>query len=162
MAALVRFPVVGANIIEGTVGPWRRREGEEVRYGEPLVEIITSKATFDVESPEHGVLRKILAPEKSVLPVGYILAIVGDAQETLPDISSENAALVESFRAEAAASPQDGEEAVQAVPQKVRATPGARRLARELNIDLATIPPAKGSVRREDDVRRAAEERRSG
>ena len=156
MAALVRFPVVGANVIEGTVGRWHRREGERVGPGEPLVEIITSKATFDVESPDDGVLRKICAPENSILPVGYILAIVGEDGEDLPDTTCENATLVEEFRAKALDA--EREQSAESVGKKIRATPGARRLARELNVDLATIPPPTDGVLRENDVRQAIED----
>ncbi len=101
MAVCIRLPRLGANVVEGTVGAWRRRVGDNVRAGEPLVEIITSKATFDVESPADGVLRKVLAPEKSNVPVGYILAIVGESGEELPDVSAENKRLLAEFRAQA-------------------------------------------------------------
>jgi len=149
MATLVHSPKVGANVTEGTVGAWHKREGDPVARGEPLVEIITSKATFDVESPAEGVLRRALAPEKSALPVGYILAILGAPDEPLPDAEAENARLMAAFRAQAR---ETASGPIQ--PPKVKATPGARRLAAELGLDLAAA--AGSGVIREDDVRRAA------
>ena len=162
MASLVRFPKVGANVVEGTVGPWVRRGGERVRAGEPLVEIITSKATFEVESPSDGILREILAPEKSAVPVGYVLALIGEADEALPDVSSENDQLLAAFRAQALQESSGPEASVGAALRvKVRATPGARRLARTEGVDIGQIvlPPDR-SVVKEDDVRRFLERRK--
>ncbi len=151
MAVLARLPQLGENITEGVVGCWRKKEGEAVAAGEPLVEIITSKATFDVESPAPGILRRALAPEKSHIPVGYILAIIGAPEEALPEVAVENERVMAAFRAQALAGPADA-----AVPRAgtVKATPGARRLAREGNVDLARIPlPAGRDILREEDVR---------
>jgi len=153
MATRVRFPKVGANVIEGAVGVWHKDEGDAISAGDPLVEIVTSKATFDVESPIEGVLRRILAPPKSVLPVGYILCVIGSTDEDLPDVGPENERLLAEFRASArnAAAKASG------AKRKVRATPGARRLARELGVDLASVVASGGSgIVREADVRRLA------
>ena len=151
MAVLVRLPQLGENITEGVVGCWRRKEGETVAVDEPLVEVITSKATFDVESPSAGILRCALAPEKSHIPVGYILAIIGAPDETLPEVAAENERVMAAFRAQALAEPE-GSAAPRAAA--VKATPGARRLAREANADLTRIPlPAGREILREEDVR---------
>ena len=152
MAALIRFPKVGANVTEGTVGAWRMSEGESVARGQALVELITSKATFEVESDTAGILKRILAPEKSIVPVGYVLAVVGELDETMPDADAENEKVMARFRA--AATTAEGK---RASASNVRATPGARRLARELGVDLGRVTPsAEGGVIKEEDVRRAA------
>ena len=154
MTKLVIFPKIGANVVEGTVGRWRSREGESVRAGDPLVEVITSKATFEIESPAHGVLRKVFAPEKSNVPIGYILGVVGNADDEIPDVSAENERLMATFRAQAAQADGGGREQ----HAKIRATPGARRLARELGIELTDISPLPGhNVITENDVRRSQE-----
>ena len=161
MAAQVRLPKLGANLVEGTVGLWRKREGDPVRAEEPLVEIITSKATFEVVSPIEGTLRKVLAPEKSNVPIGYVLALVGAPDEALPDVTAENARLVAAFRSQAAFSGGEGKPAQEPQSRAVRATPGARRLAREANLPLADIPRAsEHDVLREEDVRRFLAQRR--
>jgi len=153
MARRVRFPKVGANVAEGAVGVWHKDEGQPVSEGEPLVELVTSKATFDVESPAEGVLRKILAPSKSILPVGYVLCVIGTADEALPDVAEENERLLAEFRASARSAAGD----VPGTKRTLRATPGARRLARQLGIDLAAaVPLGEGGVIREADVRRLA------
>jgi len=66
----VRIPQVSANIDEVAVTAWLRREGDRVRKGEALVELTTDKACIEHPAPRTGVLRRILAPEKSLLPVG--------------------------------------------------------------------------------------------
>jgi len=156
MAAFIVFPKVGANVLDGAVGAWRRAEGERVEKGEPLVEIITSKATFEVEAPAGGVLRKILAPENSTAPVGYVLGILAEADEPLPDPEPTNASAMEEFRRHALQVETAADEPDPSPPRKaVRATPGARRLAREQGIDLADVQAAPDrSVLTEEDVRR--------
>ena len=157
MAVLVRLPKLAANVLEASVGPWRKNEGEAVRSGEPLVEIITSKATFDLECPADGVLLQRCAPEKSVVPVGYVLATIGQPRETAPDVVAENARVLADFRAHASIQVA----AVPLAPPSVRATPGARRLAREHGLDLAQVPLAQGqTVLREEDVRAHLERKR--
>lgn len=155
MTKLVTFPKIGANVVEGTVGVWRRREGESVRAGDPLVEIITSKATFEIESPAHGVLRKVFAPEKSNVPIGYILGVVGGADDEIPDVCAKNERLLADFRAQAGQAGDGGSKEQHA---RIRATPGARRLARELGIELTDISPPLGrNVITENDVKRSQE-----
>ena len=158
MAELVRLPRLGANVAEGTVGVWHVGEGETVQPGDPLVEIITSKATFDVESPAGGALLKVCAPAKSNVPVAYILCVVGAADEAMPDVTAENERLMFEFReavvGEKAAAGDRGRAGI-------RATPGGRRLAKAENVDLGDVPPGPGSnVIREEDVRRFLRYRR--
>ena len=155
----IRFPKFDANVIEGQVGAWLKAEGDRVELEEALVELITDKATFDLPSEGAGALRKIIAAEKSVVPVNYVIALIGEPDEDLPDVFVENQALVRKHREETAAL-----EAAQAtvdaklVPtprakQKVRAKPAARRVAREAGVDLGDVTPADGKVVTEDDVR---------
>jgi len=152
MTIAIRFPSVGANVTEGTVGRWHKREGEAVAEGYAVVEIITSKATFDVESPATGTLGNILAPEKSIVPVGYILSAIDADDESINAFAEENAALIKKFKASA-----QSETVTNRTTKKVRATPGARRLAKELGVELSAIEPQAGSsVIREDDVKAAA------
>jgi len=152
MATLVRLPRLGANVSEGTVGEWYARLGDAVTRGDALAAIITSKAAFDVEASEEGVVLAILAPEKSVVPVGYVLGITGSPGEVAPDISAENNRIMEEFRrAVLAGKPGNGETHRVAV----RATPRARHLATSEDVDLGDVPPSsENGVICEEDVRR--------
>jgi pyruvate dehydrogenase E2 component (dihydrolipoamide acetyltransferase) len=159
MGEPLRIEKWAENLEEVTMGRWLKREGEVVASGEPLCEIITEKVTFEYEAPVSGVLRRIYAPEKSVVPVGYVFAFIGDAAEPLPaEIEVENQRLLERRRAELRlqldwpsvhAGAAEGE-------ARVRAVPAARRLARQHGISLAEVAAWLGTQRpvTEEDVRR--------
>ncbi|MBI3947932.1 MAG: E3 binding domain-containing protein [Armatimonadetes bacterium] len=149
---------------EATVGRWLKAEGEAVAEGDPIAELITDKVTFALESPGAGRLRRIYAREKSVLPIGCTLAVLASPEEALPDIEAENRALIAAREAEVARglpAPRRGGPRVRpalvagvAGPGRadgVRATPSARRLARERGIDLARVPrPERGPITERD------------
>ncbi|MBM4081020.1 MAG: hypothetical protein FJ278_15045 [Planctomycetes bacterium] len=142
MAIKVRFPKVDANVLEGQVGKWLKKEGDAIAKGEPLVELITDKANFELPAEAAGTLRKILSHEKSVIPVGYVMAILGDGAEEMPDVTAENEALLVKHR-ELAALGKLPSRVVKPLAEKkarVRATPAARRIAKEAGIDLADVP----------------------
>lgn len=124
-----------------------------------MVEIITDKATFDLEAETEGRLKAIIAKEKSVVPVGYIIALAGEDGDALPDVAEENEKIMAEHRQTALdAKPTGGaREALGAVGGRahVRAVPAARRLAKEAGIDIANVPPSNGSpVITEEDVKR--------
>ncbi|MCS7254477.1 MAG: biotin/lipoyl-containing protein [Armatimonadota bacterium] len=170
MAVKVVIEKVFENMEEATIGKWLKREGDYVNEGEPLVEIITEKVTFEMESPSSGILRRIVAPEKSTVPVGYIIALLGEENELLPDVDTENEHLLRQWRGEqltvehvsaAATKVQHDKETAQLRgAEKVRATPAAKRLAREHGISIDEVANALGvEVVSEGDVRRYLEGR---
>jgi pyruvate dehydrogenase E2 component (dihydrolipoamide acetyltransferase) len=150
------MPRLSLTMKEGTVIQWFKREGDPVKKGEPLVEVLSEKVTYDVEAPATGILRKILAEEGVDVPVAGTLGIITEPDEPLPEI--EEAVTV--------APPERIEEEVP-VPEKIAkkarerviASPAAKRLAREHGIDLAKV---KGSGPQgrivEADVKRYIEE----
>jgi len=154
----VRFPKFDANVIEGQVGGWLMEVGDRVEEDDSLVELITDKATFDLPAECVGTLRQIIAAEKSVVPVNYVIALVGEPDEELIDVSAENEEIVRKHREEAVAlkAAQAATKASEAAPavakKKVRAKPAARRVAREAGIDLADVSPADGKIVTEADV----------
>lgn len=170
MVLKVRMPRVDANIEEGTIGRWLVACGQPVRAGRPLVEIITDKAAFELEAEQDGVLRAQVAPTKSVVPVGYVIALVGaDADEPLPDVADENEVLLVAYRRSLVgglAQPEgaSGDAAAienapaPSVPKATQATPAARRLADETGVSLDDLASrVRGVIRRsdvEDELRR--------
>jgi pyruvate dehydrogenase E2 component (dihydrolipoamide acetyltransferase) len=172
MITRILVPQAFENMEEATVGLWHKHEGDFVQRGDGLCDLITEKTTFTFESEGEGVLRHITAPAKSIVPVGYILAVLGDEKEALPDIEAENRALLEKSAAPAASEsapalniPSLSVPSVN-VPSnvstqsaltggtRVRATPAARRLARELGVDIEEVAKAlPGKVLNEDDIR---------
>jgi pyruvate dehydrogenase E2 component (dihydrolipoamide acetyltransferase) len=139
MVTKVTMPKLAENIEEATVGQWFKGEGEGVAEGEPLFEAITDKAAVEVKAEASGVLRRIYARENSVVPIGQVIGVIAEPDEALPEF--------EPIRPVAKA----------AESRAVKASFGARRLAKELGVDLAQVAPARPDGRiTEDDVRRAA------
>ncbi len=161
MAVKIKVPKLTENTDEVTITGWIRKEGDTIGKGDPLVEMTTDKAVFEVESPSAGMVRKILAREKSVVPTGYVVALVGTASEPLPDVTAANARLLEKRGVEKAVNPKKAVPAEAAAPETVapgapvRATPAARRLAREKGVDLAAVrADSQAEVVTEEMVRR--------
>lgn len=84
MATKVILPQTGEGVIEATVTRWLKREGEEVKEYDPLVEINTDKVDTEIPSPVSGTVLKILAAEGQAAPVNSILAWIGKPGETIP------------------------------------------------------------------------------
>src|SRR5690242_7034088 len=125
----------------GTIVRWLKSEGEPVAKGEPLFELDTDKVTQEVEAEANGVLLKIAVAEGEV-PVGETVAFIGEQGEDVPDVASKQPKPSEP---EAASNSllQAKEEAPPAPPAsgngRIKASPLARRLARERGIDLAML-----------------------
>ena len=139
MATTIVMPKMGYDMREGTVVRWYKQEGEDVARGEVIADIETDKATVEFEAYTGGVLHRRVAQEGIPVAVGDAIAILADPGETLAEEAGELAATPE--KAEA---PETEPVAVSAVVParqdgEVRASPIARRLARERGIDLALV-----------------------
>ena len=162
---LVRVPKVAEAVTEGTVTRWHVEVGARVEKDDPLVEMITEKAEGDVYAPQDGRVAAVYAPERSTLPVGYVLCALAEEDEDLPDVEAINAEILERHRAvlmgelpppETEAESQSPESAVRSPQSAIEATPAARRLAREKGADLAEVVRKLGIAGRvsAEDVRR--------
>ena len=147
MASEVKLPRLGQGMEAGTITKWLKSEGERVEKGEPLFEIDTDKVTQEVESDFSGVLLKIALAEGEA-PVGQTIAWVGDEGEEVPDTSAEKPAEApkrEPDRTEGreaaarAAEAQPQEAAAAANGGRIKASPLARRIARERGVDLSSL-----------------------
>ena len=99
------MPKMGDTMEEGKVITWRKREGDTVAKGDALAEIETEKVNIEAEAFVAGVLRKILAPEGSTVPVGQPIALIGDPSEPIPAEYGGAATPVAAAPAAAAAQP---------------------------------------------------------
>ncbi len=142
MASEVKLPRLGQGMESGTIVKWLKSEGDPVEKGEPLYELDTDKVTQEVEAEASGVLLKIAVSEGEV-PVGRTIAVIGEQGEDVPAISDEPEAAAEEPRATPAPSQGNGrpEEPATVQPSggRVKASPLARRIARERGIDLAAL-----------------------
>ncbi len=80
----IRMPQLGQTMTEGTIQKWLKQEGEFVARGEPLLEVETDKVVMVVESPAEGALLKIVHGENATVPVGALIAVLGDPSERVP------------------------------------------------------------------------------
>lgn len=138
---------------EGTVIQWFKKEGETVQKGEPVVEILSEKVTYDVEAPQSGVLRKVLAAEGENVPIDQAIGVIAAPDEAISE--AEMGMLAPQSKVQEAAVAKLG---TPAETGRVLASPAAKRLAKELGIDLTQIVGAgpEGRVV-EEDVRRFAQ-----
>jgi len=136
LATKILMPKLSLTMKEGTVSEWFKKEGDMVEKGEPLVEVLSEKATYDVEAPASGVLRKILAPEGTDVPVAGTLGIITAPDEELPEI--ETVAAAPKIEAEEAVAVPE-KKPVERIKERIIASPAAKRLARENGIDLNQV-----------------------
>jgi pyruvate dehydrogenase E2 component (dihydrolipoamide acetyltransferase) len=163
MATEIKLPRLGQGMESGTLVRWLKQEGEQVEKGEPLYELDTDKVTQEVEADASGVLLKIAVQEGEV-PVGQTIAVIGDQGEEVPEAEEEppetEAEVDEEPQEEGSRGPardkerergkeasaeetMTGQIAEAREPTKVngriKASPLARRIAREKGIDLAEL-----------------------
>lgn len=158
MASPVTMPKLGLTMNTGVVSQWRKKEGESVVKGDILMVVATDKLTFDVEAPSEGVLLKVLVPEGKDVPVGEVLAYIGASGETVAGSVRETSPAVSAEAAETKGLPTPPVVGT-ASAGAVRATPLARKTAREAGIDLALVAgsgPSGRIVRKDVDAAAAA------
>jgi pyruvate dehydrogenase E2 component (dihydrolipoamide acetyltransferase) len=140
MAAEVTLPQLGQGMESGTIVRWLKAEGDAVRKNEPLYELDTDKVTQEVESDLDGVLLEIVVREGEV-QVGSTIAMI----EPAAGAAGGEAAAVEAPPADAAPAPTTagngdaGASVAIPVGGRIKASPLARRIARERGVDLATL-----------------------
>jgi pyruvate dehydrogenase E2 component (dihydrolipoamide acetyltransferase) len=151
MANEVKLPRLGQGMESGVVRKWLKSEGEHVEKGEPLFEVDTDKVTQEVESDFAGVLLKITLPEGEA-PVGQTIAWIGEQGEEVVETSAEKPAEAPKREPEREEGRRAAAAAAEAVSDtgtvsdtgssnggRIKASPLARRIARERGIDLASL-----------------------
>ncbi|MBI4218850.1 MAG: 2-oxo acid dehydrogenase subunit E2 [Chloroflexi bacterium] len=181
MITEVVMPSMGADMTEGAVARWLKKEGDPIKRGEILAEIETDKAVVEMEAYGSGVLRKIVVPEGKKVPVGQLIAFIGDPDDAIPQMAGTPA---EARKAEAPPregarpAPERREEAPAgearaaaalagpkptAAPaetgERIKASPVARKLAEQHGLDLGAIEGTGpgGRITREDVEKAVAE-----
>lgn len=154
MAREFKLPDIGEGVHEGEVVKWFVKEGDSVKENDPVVEVMTDKVTVQIPSPVTGKILELRAKEGEVVKVGSTLVVFGEAGESAPPRPAAPArpSTIPPAPAKTVAPsppPASGE---------VLAAPAVRRLAKEMNVSLASVRGSgpQGRVT-EDDVRRAAQ-----
>jgi len=162
MAEIVAMPKLGFDMAEGTLVRWVIAEGGEVAKGAVLAEIETDKATVEVESSAGGILYRQLVAEGAIVPVGSAIAVIaapGEEVKDLPESGAEPAAVEKTAATESAGQKAEAVEVAAAQSVKpeevdgmVRASPIARRIAQENNLNLNQVKGTgpSGRITRKD------------
>lgn len=139
MATKVIMPQLGESVVEGTVTKWLKQEGDRVEEFEPLIEINTDKVDTEVPSPAQGMLLKRYIPEGETVRAGTLLAVIGSADESVPEVDQQAAPVTEAARASGHAAVQSSSGRTDAAADVGFVSPVVARIAAEHRIDLSQV-----------------------
>ena len=138
------MPKLGLVMKKGKIIKWYKQAGDPVKEGEPLFQISTEKVTIDVEAKASGYLRAIFAGPGAVVPVSGIVGLLGNKDEPLPDIKPP-AYEIDTKGMDDTGGPKNAEAGLTVISAEdrqekdIKASPAAKRLAREKGIDLVAV-----------------------
>lgn len=134
----IKMPRFGLTMESGFIEKWFKKERDEVKKGEPLLEVSSEKITNEVVSPASGILLKIIGKEKEEIKVGTVIAIIGEEGEKIEEIKEkvEPEKITEAVETEETA---PGRGAPSERRRRIKASPLAKKIAREKNLDLSQI-----------------------
>ena len=158
MAFEIIMPKLGVDMQEGEIIEWKKQEGDVVNEGDILLEIMSDKTNMELEAEDSGVLLKITRQAGETVPVTEVIGYIGAEGEVVADNAASAPAAEAALQVEEVATVEATVVAAKTKAPvvheggKVRATPKARKVARELGIDLAQVPGtgAKGRVHADD------------
>ncbi len=168
----VIMPKMGDGMEEGTLVEWLKKEGDAVKSGEVIGNIQTDKAILELEAPGSGVLSGILVKEGETVPVGQAIAVLLKDGEKLPEGWGGSAGNSGKPAKDAPAGKEETPEAPKAAAEsapvteepkaksdsRVKASPLAKKIAKELGVDIASVSGTGPSGRIvEKDVRAASQ-----
>lgn len=142
MPTEVRLPHLGESIDSAVLVAWHKQVGDAVQRGDELADLETDKATLPLEAPKRGLLLAIAAAEGETVRIGDLLAVIGREGETWhpeADSDAEQTPAINTV-AKTVSIPST----VKQSAAKYKISPVARRKAKELGIDLASVKPADG------------------
>src|SRR5579863_3684344 len=142
MAHSIVMPALEMAQETGKLLAWRKKEGEAIAKGEPLLDVETDKAVVEIESPAEGILAGIKAHAGDVIPVGQTIAWIVSPGEKPPveEASAASGRRMDTKAAPAATAAANAPAAAAAAPAaNARISPKARRLAREHGVDIARV-----------------------
>lgn len=151
MAFEFKLPDIGEGLTEGEVVKWLVKEGDAVQSEQPMVEVMTDKATVEITSPRTGRIAKILAQDGQKIPVGSVMVVIEEgaggaaaaAAAPATPAAKPAAAAPKPSTAPSAPAPAAARAAAPAAAlrrERTLAAPATRKRARELGLDLDSIP----------------------
>lgn len=143
MITKVVMEALSPTMEEGRIITWHKKEGDDVTVGDIIAEVETDKAVMELQARGDGILRKIVAGEGATVEVGKLVAVIAGADDDIGDVGA-------TAPAPAAESPTEASQPVAAEPPpaaappapaggRIKASPLARRMAREQRVDLESV-----------------------
>ncbi len=153
MSTEIRVPTLGESIVDATIASWLKKEGDQVRRGETLVELETDKVNVEISAEQDGVLQKIVKQEGEVVSVGDVVGLVGEGvaaatngssaasqtaqAPTPPPVQRQSTGALEAMRPSTGGLTQ--RQTTGALDAQRPPSPLARRIAAEHNLDISQI-----------------------
>jgi pyruvate dehydrogenase E2 component (dihydrolipoamide acetyltransferase) len=162
MANEIKMPQLSDTMSSGKILSWKKKEGDTVKRGDILAEVETDKANLEIECFQDGTLLKISTPAGEVAVVGEVIAVIGSAGESVVNQGNQvSNTVTQSPSSTAAPSPAQVAPVVSITSSannsedgRIKASPLARKIAHDKNIDLAVIQgsgPAGRIIRKDVD-----------
>lgn len=158
MAIKIEMPKLSDTMEEGVIAKWNVKEGDKISAGDIIAEVETDKATMDVEAFDDGTLLKIIPQEGDAVPLGGLIAVIGEEGEDISDIldgaggdeSSESSSSEGSDKKEEQKSEESKEDKLEEKSEskesssesdngRVKASPLAKKMAEDKGIDLTSV-----------------------
>ncbi|MBO6621486.1 MAG: pyruvate dehydrogenase complex dihydrolipoamide acetyltransferase [Balneola sp.] len=158
MAIKIEMPKLSDTMEEGVIAKWNVKEGDKISAGDIIAEVETDKATMDVEAFDDGTLLKIIPQEGDAVPLGGLIAVIGEEGEDISDIldeaggggSSESSKSEDSDKKEEKKSEEKEEEKSEQKTEskdassesdngRVKASPLAKKMAEDKGIDITSV-----------------------
>ncbi len=154
MAIKIEMPKLSDTMEEGVIAKWNVKEGDKIEAGDIIAEVETDKATMDVEAFDSGTLLKIIPEEGDSVPLGGLIAVIGEEGEDISDIlegadassSSSSEGSAEQEKAETEEKEESTSDAAASGASssttdngRIKASPLARKMAEDKGIDLSTV-----------------------
>ncbi len=172
MAFSFYMPDIGEGVVEGEIVGWKVKVGDKIKLDQPLVEVMTDKATVELPSPRAGTIVQINYKDGDICPVGKVLVVIDEdlaaaspkagaaahvAEEPVERAASAKGSTPQPTRGPAASASQPAHRPIEVVDatasrSRVLATPATRRLARQLGVEIGRVPATgkHGRVTTED------------
>lgn len=153
MAIKIEMPKLSDTMEEGVIAKWNVKEGDKIEAGDIIAEVETDKATMDVEAFDAGILLKIIPAEGDAVPLGGLIAVIGEEGEDISDIlasagggsTSSSSETEKETAAEETEEPSEEEAKAESSSSsasdngRIKASPLAKKMAEDKGIDLSSV-----------------------
>ncbi len=153
----VIMPKLGLTMESGTIEKWNKKEGDKIEVGDVLFEVMTDKVSLEVEAYNEGYLKKILKGEGDEVPVTEVVAYIGEEDEEVDKEAIKKETKGKEKKEEEVKAPEAKVETTpqaidESAEERIKASPLAKRLAKENDIDLSSIEGTgpRGRITKDD------------